>query len=544
MLTTVYELISNIPFIVKLLRGKLEKIEVFCHNPLPPLMIKRALLSVADKRGLLAFAQGLQKLGVTMLATGGTEKMLKEAGIPVTSIESVTAFPEMFSGRVKTMHPKIMGGILFRRDDPAHVKDAKKHGIEPIDLIVVNLYPFEETARDTTKTKPELIEQIDIGGPTLLRSAAKNHASVTVICDPADYERVLQELEKNGDTSPALRAELAAKTFLRTAAYDSAITEVLSAGANTGILLTNGKVLRYGENPHQTGKYFEPYEPVPTTNAQSHWRMHQGKELSYLNLLDADGAWNLVSEFGEPTAACIKHANPSGVASHANIEEAFQRAYDADRLSAFGVIIALNHNCTGTIAQKIIDQKIFTEVIIAPSFAEDALTILKQKPNIRLIEIFGNVLHGRQVRSTLGGVLMQDFDTHAVLPEDLVTVTEKKPTKEQIEDMLFAWKIVKHAKSNAIVFAKDKSSVGIGCGQTSRVDATWIAGKRAGDRAKGAVMASDAFFPFPDAVEEAVKYGITAIIQPGGSMRDQEVFAKANELGIAMVTTGTRAFKH
>ncbi|MBI3332062.1 bifunctional phosphoribosylaminoimidazolecarboxamide formyltransferase/IMP cyclohydrolase [Candidatus Peregrinibacteria bacterium] len=518
-------------------------------------MNKRALLSVSDKRGLLDLAEALQKKGFELIATGGTQKMLQENGMKVTPIESITGFPEAFSGRVKTMHPKIMGGLLFRRDSAEDKKQAKELGIEPIDMAVVNLYPFEQTAERGSSppageagtrgvTRAEQIELIDIGGPTLLRSAAKNHAHVTVVCDPADYERVIQEIEQAGDTSPALRAELAAKVFLRTAAYDAAIAKTLSDGMHTGVLMTGKKALRYGENPHQSGAYYEVYQPAPKEGELSGWKMHQGKELSYLNLLDADAAWNLVHEFTEPTAACIKHANPSGVASHRKIEEAFQRAYDSDRLSAFGVIIAVNHQFTKDIAQKIVDQKIFTEVVIAPSYEAGALEILKQKPNIRALELWGNINQFQVLRNALGGILVQDQDTKVVIEDDLKVVTKKKPTGEQIKDLLFAWKVVKHAKSNAIVFAKDKVTVGIGCGQTSRVDSTWIAAKRAGERAKGAVMASDAFFPFPDSIEEAAKHGIAAIIQPGGSMRDAEVFAKADELGIAMVVTGVRAFRH
>ncbi len=501
-------------------------------------MPRRALLSASSKRGLAAFARGLADLGFEILATGGTEKLLKDEGIAVTPIEKVTDFPECFSGRVKTMHPKIMGGILYRRGDKEHEREAKEHGISPIDLVVVNLYPFEETAADPKKTYAENIEQIDIGGPTLLRSAAKNNAAVTVVCDPADYDRVLLEL-KTGDTSPELRAELAAKVFVRTAAYDAAIAGVLSGGKATGAILTNGKKLRYGENPHQQGWFYEVFG----TNAG--WKLLQGKELSYLNLLDADSAWNLTREFMAPTAACIKHANPSGVATAETIDEAFQRAYDADRLSAFGVIISLNRPCTDVIAKKIIDQKIFTEVVIAPAFEDAALALFKDKPNIRLLVMEGSTMKGSLTyRTALGGMLVQDADTRTVTEKDLKVVTKQAPTKEQIQDMLFAWNVVKHAKSNAIVFVKDAVTIGIGAGQTSRVDATWIAAKRAGDKAKGAAMASDAFFPFPDSVEEAAKHGIVAIIQPGGSIRDAEVFAKADALGIAMVTTGVRAFRH
>ncbi len=527
-------------------------------------MSRRALLSVSDKTGIENFARKLIDVGFEIVSTGGTQKALAAAGIPVTSAEDITKFPECFGGRVKTMHPLIMGGILFRRDNSDDVREAKKLGITPIDLVVVNLYPFAEK---------QDIEQIDIGGPTLLRSAAKNHAHVTVVCDPADYERVINELQ-SGDTPPRTRQDLSAKVFLHTAAYDAMITEWLSEGKNTGVMMTNGTQLRYGENPHQWGKFYEVMSlpsPSPSTARRGggvggggFWKKLQGKDLSYLNLLDADSAWTAVQEFTEPTAVFVKHANPSGIASHENIDEAFQRAYDADRLSAFGVIIALNRECTAAIAQKIIDQKMFVEVIIAPSYEDKSLELLKQKPNLRVLTVdrgqwtedrdfvhcpLSSVLY----RSALGGMLMQDADTKVITESDLTVVTKKKPSASDIRDLLFAWKCVKHAKSNAIVFAGDRVTVGIGAGQTSRVDATWIAAKRAdahnadtqrGVSRRNLVMASDAFFPFPDSVEEAAKHGIVAIIQPGGSIRDAEVFAKADELGLVMVTTGVRAFRH
>ncbi len=519
-------------------------------------MPKRALISVSDKTGIVEFAKRLSAAGWEIISTGGTADVLEVEGIEVISVATVTGFPECFGGRVKTMHPKIMGGVLMRREDAQDAKKAKELGIDPIDMVVVNLYPFEE-ALMKGMTGDALIEQIDIGGPTLLRSAAKNHTSVTVICDAKDYDRVMQEIETDGDTSDALRAELAATVFLRTAAYDATITEALSGGKNTGVMLTKGMELRYGENPHQWGNFFEIVsgfglqfvdESAKNPERMQHaapWKKLQGKEISYLNLLDADGAWTAVKEFSEPTAVFVKHANPSGIASHKNIAEAFQRAYDTDRLSAFGVIIALNRQCTVEIAQKIIDQKIFAEVIIAPSYASGCLEILNQKPNIRVIE-HGNMQPNNctSYRTAFGGMLLQNPDNRIVTKKDLTVATEKKPTDKQITDMLFAWHVCKHCKSNAIVFAKDNVSVGIGCGQTSRVDSAIIAARRAGDRAKGAVMASDAFFPFPDSIEEAAKNGIAAIIQPGGSIRDAEVISKANELKIPMVFTGIRAFRH
>lgn len=536
-------------------------------------MRKRALLSVSDKTGIADLARRLVALGYQIVSTGGTYAALLKEGIPVTSVEDVTHFPECLGGRVKTMHPLLMGGVLMRMDDEGHQAEAAKLGIEPIQLVVVNLYPFRKTMEDPAKSRQEIIEQIDIGGPTLLRSAAKNHASATVVCDPADYGRVLAELE-NGDAPPALRAELAAKVFLHTAAYDALIAGYLSEGKHAGLLLTGGTELRYGENPHQWGRYYSSYEPIENLSSNEQARsgqrkaesgdekatryplladrssgwgnLHQGKPLSYLNILDADAAWAAVCEFADPTAVLVKHANPSGIASAADIETAFQRAYDADRLSAFGVIIALNRPCSMEAARKIVDQKIFTEVIVAPGYEAEALEILKAKPNIRVIEQRNGAAMRSQIlyRSVKDGMLVQNADTRVLAEADLTPVTDKKPDAAQIRDFLFAWKVVKYAKSNAIVLAKDLATAGIGCGQTSRVDSTWIALKRAGERAKGSVMASDAFFPFADSIEEAAKHGIAAIIQPGGSIRDAEVFAKANELGIAMVTTGVRAFRH
>ncbi len=505
-------------------------------------MLRYALLSVSDKHGIEEFARGLTELGFKIISTGGTKVALEKAKIPVTHVEKVTGFSECFGGRLKTLHPLIFGGILFKRDDKEHVAEAKKLHIEPIDLVCVNLYPFETTAAKLGATREEIIEQIDIGGPSLLRAAAKNAESVTVVCDPQDYASVLAELKSAGETKPETRKMLAEKVFLHTAAYDTAITRTLSDRLHTGVLLTNRTPLRYGENPHQWGAFYEvPGNPPDWVVLQQ-----EEKQMSYLNILDADGAWNLVCEFQEPTAACIKHANPSGVASHADIAEAFQRAYDADRLSAFGVIIALNRLCTKAVIEKILEQKIFVEIIIAPSYEPGALELLRQKPKIRVIENHCMKPNAEIVsfRTALGGMLVQNLDTRVVTEKDLTCVTETKPTKEQTRDLLFAWKVVKHAKSNAIVFVKDACTVGIGAGQTSRVDSTIIAARRAGEKAKDAVMASDAFFPFPDSVEEAAKFGIAAIVQPGGSVRDEEVIAKANALKIPMVFTGVRGFKH
>lgn len=492
-------------------------------------------------------AKSLQEAGVELISTGGTYKALTEAKIPVLKVEDITATPESFGGRVKTLHPAIAGGILFRRSEAEDRKEAEALGIRPIDFVIVNLYPFEKTVTDMgltpspdTPLPQEAIEQIDIGGPTLLRSAAKNFSDVTVVCDPADYARVIEELKTKKSTSLELRRELAAKVFTHTAAYDALIAEHMTGGLTDGIVLTDAKSLRYGENPHQWGKFAHFYgRGAPT------WKQLQGKELSYLNLLDGDGAWRMVSEFSEPAAVMVKHANPSGIAVRKNIEDAFQAAYDSDRLSAFGVIIALNRECSEDIAKKILEQKMFVEVVLAPSFHPQALELLSSKPNIRLLDMDNARFSEHALyRSAFGGMLIQNDDLREITEKDLTVVTKKKPTKQEIADLLFAWKVVKHAKSNAIVLAKDAVTVGIGCGQTSRVDSTWIALKRAGEKSKGSVLASDAFFPFPDSIEEAAKHGISAVIQPGGSIKDNDVFARADELGIAMVVTGIRAFRH
>lgn len=508
---------------------------------------RRALLSVADKDGIVEFAKILHAAGFEIISTGGTQKALEDAGIPVTYVEKVTQFPEAFGGRVKTMHPLIMGGVLYKREDAGQVAEAGKLGVLPIDIIAVNLYPFASTIQkigfmpEPGKPLPDAaIEQIDIGGPTLIRSGAKNHSSVTVVCDPKDYGRVADQIKKTGETTLELRRELAAKSFLHTCSYDALIAEQMAGGLADDVLLTNGRALRYGENPHQWGKFFEIH-----STPQQLWKQLQGKELSYLNLLDGDAAWRMVCEFEQATAVMVKHANPSGIASDATIENAFQKAYDTDRLSAFGVIIALNRPCTKSVADKIIDQKIFVEVILAPTFDLDALEILKSKPNIRLLSM-GDTRFSENViyRSAFGGMLVQNDDVRVLSAKDVTCVTKKKPTDSEMRDLLFAWKVVKHAKSNAIVLAKDDTTVGIGCGQTSRVDSTWIALKRAGEKAKNSVLASDAFFPFADSIEEAAKQGISAVIQPGGSVRDAEVIARADELGLAMVLTGVRAFRH
>lgn len=467
-----------------------------------------ALISVSNKTGIVRFAKILTKNGYEILATDGTAACLRKGHIPVTPIEKITDFPECFDGRIKTMHPKIVGGILMRKGD---VKEAEKIGIKPIDIVIVNLYP----------------DKIDIGGVTLLRAAAKNYERVTVIFDPKDYERIAMEFSKHGETSPQLREELAAKVFLHVAAYD------LRAATS----LPGRTELRYGENPHQQGWFC----------SKSGWTKLQGKSLSYCNILDADTAWNLVCEFEEPTAACIKHMNPCGVASRKHISETFQRAYDCDPLSAFGVVVALNRPCPASVIKNIIEQKIFVEVLVAPKFGKQALELLKKRPKMRVIQNQESAVRNQEIRSAFGGFLLQTPDTTAVTGNDLKIVTKKKPTRRQIDDLLFAWKVVKHATSNAIVFAKDGVTIGTGTGQTSRVDAVELAARKAartGHSLQDSVMASDAFFPFPDSIEEAAHHGIVAVIQPGGSIRDDDVIKRADALGMVMVVTGARAFRH
>ncbi len=508
---------------------------------------RRALLSVSDKTGIIPLAQALHRAGFELVSTGGTQKILEEAGLFVTHIEKITQFPECFGGRVKTMHPLVMGGVLFKREDEEHVYEAGTFGITPIDVVVVNLYPFKETVatltdeeRSSSALSPRVIEQIDIGGPTLLRSAAKNHSSVTVLCDPQDYAEAIALLDDAKQTTPEFRKKCAQKVFEHTARYDACIADYFSQGETKHITLHHETPLRYGENPHQWGKYVQ-------LSTQKNWTQLQGKELSYLNLFDGDSAWRAVSEFTTPAAVFVKHANPCGIATRETIEEAFQVAYDCDKLSAFGVIIAINRECSEQMAQSIIDQKMFIEVLLAPSFTQKALDLLKEKSNLRLLKMDG-CSHGKSTlyRSvpSFDGLIVQNDDDRMIEEVDLTVVTKTTPTQEQLRDLLFAWKVVKHTKSNAIVIAHDEKTLGIGAGQTSRVDAVWIAAKRAGASMEGAVLASDAFFPFPDSIEEAAKHGISAIIQPGGSVRDSEVYQRADELGIAMVVTGVRAFRH
>ena len=508
-----------------------------------PVALKRALISVSDKSGLIDFARALDARGVEILSTGGSAKALRDAGLTVTDVADLTGFPEMMDGRVKTLHPKVHGGLLALRDNPGHVAAMEEHGIGAIDLLVVNLYPFEETvAKDAAYD--DCIENIDIGGPAMIRAAAKNHGFVTVIVDVQDYDAVLAELDANGGTTLPFRQRQAQIAYARTAAYDAAVSSWMADAIGEGtprrraFAGTLAQGLRYGENPHQQAAFYVTGDARPGVATAE---QHQGKELSYNNINDTDAAFELVAEFDPangPACAIIKHANPCGVAQGATALEAYKRAFDCDRTSAFGGIIALNQPLDGATAEEIV--KIFTEVVIAPDADEDARRIFAAKKNLRLL--------------TTGGLLVQGRDNGHVARADLKIVTERQPTEAELADLMFAWTVAKHVKSNAIVYAKDRATVGIGAGQMSRVDSTRIGRRKSEDMAEvlglaepltnGAAVASDAFFPFADGIEALAAAGAKAVIQPGGSMRDDEVIAAANRLGLAMVLTGQRHFRH
>ena len=513
--------------------------------------VSRALISVSDKTDLIPLAQILKKQGAEILSTGGTAKALKEAGIEVTDVSDYTNFPEMMGGRLKTLHPLVHGGILMRRT--LDEVEAEQNGIKPIDMVVVNLYPFKETIAKEGVTEAEAVEQIDIGGPAMLRSAAKNFQFVTAVTAIKDYAIVMEELNEYGGTTFETRRQLAIKVFEKTSHYDHNIAEYLrTQGAPTELLdLHYEKVmqLRYGENPHQKAAFFrDPTDQFPNvTNA----KVLQGKELSFNNIIDTDAALELVKDFEKPAAAVIKHMNPCGAATAENITDAFTQAYEVDPMAAFGCVIALNRPCTTEIAEYIRDHKLFVEIIITPSFEKNALKILGEKKNLRLMETgpLRKNPNQRNIKTVAGGMLVQTADEYVVTEKDLKTVTKIEPAPDEIEAMLFARVLVKHVKSNAVVFAKKNavggcSATGIGAGQMSRVDSVIIARRKGGDRVPGSIMASDAFFPFPDAVVEASEAGIHAIVQPGGSIRDEEVIAKADELGMTMIFTGIRSFKH
>ena len=515
-------------------------------------MIKRALISVSDKTAVADFAKRLEAKKIEIISTGGTAKFLRDAGVKVTDVSAYTGFPEIMDGRVKTLHPKIHGGLLALRDQPVHLKQAQAQGISMIDLVVVNLYPFEKTVEKEGATEAEAIEQIDIGGPSLIRAAAKNFKFVTVVTDAGDYGTVISEIERSGDTSLEARKNLAWKAFEKTSAYDRAVADwfrkTLGKPELLNLYYEKVRSLRYGENPHQKAAFFRNPEnhDANVTNA----KVLHGKELSFNNIVDANSALELVKEFDRPAVAFIKHNNPCGVASADTIEEAFVLSYMVDNKSAFGSVVALNKPLNKKIADYIKDHKIFIEVIICPVFEAQAFSQLKEKPNIRLLETGPLKLDDdkRDIKKVAGGILVQTADTRNIAEKDLRIVTKKKPTGLEIRAMLFANKVCKHVMSNAVVFAKSENgrdvTTGIGAGQMSRVDSVWIAAHKGGERVKGSVMASDAFFPFPDAVEEAAKAGATAIISPGGSVRDSEVIAAADSLGISMVFTGIRLFRH
>ena len=519
----------------------------------PTSRIQRAILSITDKTCLVEFARTLFALGIELISTGGTAKLLRDSGIAVKDISELTGFPEMLDGRVKTLHPKVHGGILHRREDPKHVAAVAEHGIVPIDMVVVNLYAFEKTAAKPGVAFEELIENIDIGGPSMIRSAAKNFRDVAIVTSPADYGAIAAELERSGG-SLALDTKwrLAQKAFATTAAYDSAIASTLErVSADTFQLQPETGAfpptlrfsfqkkldLRYGENPHQKAAMYSDGSGAGVANA----RQLQGKELSYNNIVDLQAAWDLAQEFETPVCAIIKHTNPCGTATGKTLAEAYKRALECDPVSAFGGVIGVNRPVDGEAAEEM--HKLFLEVIAAPGFDEAAKAKFASKKNLRLVEVVA-ASQKWVLKNVSGGLLVQDADVRPLQDADLKVVTKRAPTPEETRALLFAWKVCKHVKSNAIVYARDGQTVGVGAGQMSRVDSAKIGAMKAQLPLKGTVAASDAFFPFPDGVEEIAKAGATAIIQPGGSQRDPEVIEAADRLGLAMLFTGVRHFRH
>ena len=508
--------------------------------------IRRALISVSDKTGIAEFARALERQGVDIISTGGTADLLRKEKIPVREISSFTAFPEVLDGRVKTLHPRVHGGLLYKRGNAKHEAEARECGFEPIDLVVVNLYPFEATIAKPGVKLAEAIENIDIGGPSMIRSAAKNYESVTVVVDPADYDAVLENIRDNeGETTLRLRERLAIKAFGRTAEYDRAISSFLNkeqtTDASFSVSLPLAMRLRYGENPHQTGALYGEFD--------NYFEKLHGKELSFNNILDISAATNLIAEFEEPTVAILKHTNPCGVGSDADLRKAWDKAFATDKQAPFGGIIICNRQLSEPLAKVI--SEIFSEVIIAPDFDSEARAVLQKKKNLRLIRLKVPAKQARStvdIRSVCGGVLVQDAD----VAEEIKSgggriVTKRRPTKTELNAMLFGWRVVKHVKSNAIVYAKADRTLGVGVGQMSRIDASRIAiwkAKEAGLSLKGSAVASDAFFPFPDGLIAAAEAGATCAIQPGGSVRDEEVIAAANERNMAMLFTGLRHFRH
>ena len=514
--------------------------------------IQRAILSVTDKTGLADFARKLSGLGVELISTGGTAKLLRDSGIPVQDISELTGFPEMLDGRVKTLHPKVHGGILHRRGDPAHRTAVAEHGIKPIDMVVVNLYAFEKTAAKPGVALDELIENIDIGGPSMIRSAAKNFQDVAVVTSPADYPAIAEEMTRSGgDLSPATKWRLAQEAFASTAAYDSAIASTLERisadGGSTlegngfpqNLRLSFSKImdLRYGENPHQKAAMYSDGSAQGVANG----RQIQGKELSYNNIVDLQAAWDLAQEFDEPLCAIIKHTNPAGAATGKTLVEAYKKALETDPVSAFGGVLGVNRPVDGPAAEEM--AKLFLEVIAAPRFDEAAKAKFSAKKNLRLVEIT-DAPQRWVLKNVSGGILVQDADVRPLQEGDLKVVTKRPPTAEEKRALLFAWKVCKHIKSNAILYAREGQTVGVGAGQMSRVDSCKMGAMKAVLPLQDTVAASDAFFPFPDGVEEIAKAGATAIIQPGGSVRDQEVIDAADRHGMAMIFTGVRHFRH
>lgn len=511
-------------------------------------MKKRALISVSDKTGVVEFAKQLVELGFEIISTGGTKKAIHEAGIPVIGVSDVTGFPEILDGRVKTLNPLIHGGLLAKFDDPSHKAQMDEHQIDPIQIVCVNLYPFQQTIEKPDVTVEDAIENIDIGGPTMLRSAAKNHQYVAVVVDPADYVTVINDLKEVNEVKFETRRALAAKVFRHTAAYDSIISNYMTelVGLETPEKLTVTyelkQPLRYGENPHQKAAFYS--KPLGSKFSIANATQLHGKELSYNNINDADAALQIVKEFTEPAAVAVKHMNPCGVGTGKDIFEAYGKAFEADPVSIFGGIIALNREVDKQTAEKL--HEIFLEIIMAPSFSQEAIDILTSKKNIRLLTIpfGGQEKNESKLTSIEGGLLIQDRDEYSLDDATITYPTDRKPTDEEWEAMKLGWKVVKHVKSNAIVVSDSQMTLGVGAGQMNRVGSAKIALEQAGERANGAALASDAFFPMDDTVEAAAKAGITAIIQPGGSIKDADSIKKANEYGIAMVFTGVRHFKH
>jgi phosphoribosylaminoimidazolecarboxamide formyltransferase/IMP cyclohydrolase len=516
--------------------------------------VARALVSVSDKSGIVELARALEALGIALLSTGGTAKLLEKEGIAVTEVSAHTGFPEMLDGRVKTLHPMIHGGLLARRDDPAHLSAIKKAGIAPIDLLVVNLYPFQATVADPDCRFEDAVENIDIGGPAMLRAAAKNHAGVAVVVDPADYQKIIDELKAQGAVSDATRFALARKVFAHTAAYDGAIANYLSALDEKknrteypdvlSLQFTKRQDLRYGENPHQSAAFYRDQRPVEGSLAR--YRQLQGKELSYNNIADADAAWECVKSFEAPACVIVKHANPCGAAVGDSLLEAYDKAFKTDPLSAFGGIIAFNRALDGASAEAIGRQ--FAEVVIAPRMEPQAQKELAKKTNVRVLEVpLSHATQAHDYKRVGGGLLVQSSDSLLLKKDELKVVTKEQPTDAQWADLLFSWTVAKFVKSNAIVYCRDGMTLGVGAGQMSRVDSARIAAVKAqaaGLALAGSAVASDAFFPFRDGVDVVIEAGASAVIQPGGSVRDAEVIAAADERGVAMVFTGVRHFRH